>query len=110
MPAPPTPFRIFIRADEAFVGVNDQFVTALDLLAEPVASDVAIGTAFFDVDFLQNRITAYEDFRVWALPSDPASTIAQDVPAATPLISDGAPEPTSAPLQPTNTPLPIATP
>jgi hypothetical protein len=89
--------QIFVRADEALVGVNDQFVTALDLLAEPVASDVAIGTAFFDVDFLQDRVTAYEDFRVWELASDPATTLAEDVPAATPLMSDGAPAPVSTP-------------
>ncbi len=78
--------QIFVQGDEALVGVNDQFVTALDLLAEPVASDVAIGTAFFDVDFVQDRITPYEEFRVWALPFNPASpTPAEDVPAATPL-------------------------
>ena len=60
--------QLFVRAGEALAGVNGQFVTAFDLTAEPVAADVSVGTAFFNVDFVQDRITPYQEFRVWEAP------------------------------------------
>jgi S1-C subfamily serine protease len=90
--------QLFVRAGEALVGVNDQFVAALDLPAEPVAADVWVGTAFFGVDFVQDRITSYRDFRVWELPTEPApSTLAQEESTATAFKSESAPSPTGTP-------------
>lgn len=59
--------QLFVEDGRALVGVNGEFVAALDLVHEPVAADVLAGAAFFDEDFERGRVTAYEDFQVWEI-------------------------------------------
>lgn len=58
---------LFVEAGRALVGVNGEFVAAIDLVHEPVAADVLAGAAFFDEDFERGRVTAYEDFQIWEI-------------------------------------------
>jgi hypothetical protein len=58
---------LFVEDGRALVGVNGEFVTAVELAASPIAGDVLAGAAFFDEDFAQDRVTAYEDFKVWEI-------------------------------------------
>ena len=100
-----------MRASQALFGVNGQFVIAFDLTTEPVAADVSVGTASFNVDFVQDRITSYQDFRVWELPPEPASTaLAQEESTATAFKSDDAPGSSSTLGQTTSTPQSTANP
>ena len=59
--------QLFVRGDVALFGVNGEYVAAIELLAPPVVSDVQIGTAFFNEDFVQDRATGYEGFSVWQM-------------------------------------------
>jgi len=61
--------QLFVKEKRAYVGINGKFATALDLPAEPVTSDVLIGSGFFSEDFLIGRIADYKDFVVWDLTS-----------------------------------------
>ncbi len=68
----PTPgaanqFQLFVRGDIALFGVNGEYVASIALPTAPLAADVQIGTAFFDDDFVQNRVTAYEGFSIWQM-------------------------------------------
>ena len=64
--------QLFVRGGVALVGVNGEFVAAIELLGPPVVSDVQVGAAFFDEDFVQDRATAYEGFSVWQMRIDTA--------------------------------------
>jgi hypothetical protein len=57
--------QLFIAGSQALVGVNGELAAVVDLPAEPVASDVLVGAAFFGEDFVQGRVTSYEGFSVW---------------------------------------------
>ena len=59
--------QLFVRGGVALFGVNGEYVAAIELLAPPVVSDVQIGTAFFNEDFVQDRATGYEGFSVWQM-------------------------------------------
>lgn len=58
---------LFVEEGRALVGVNGEFVSAVDLAEAPIAADVLVGAAFFDEDFVQGRVTEYEDFEVWEI-------------------------------------------
>jgi hypothetical protein len=59
--------QLFVDDDEALFGVNGALVVAIGLSATPLASDVQIGTGFFNEDFVVGRVTDYRDFRVWEM-------------------------------------------
>lgn len=59
--------QLFVEEGRALVGVNGEFVAAIDLAAAPVAADVLVGAAIFAEDFVQGRVTTYEDFRIWEI-------------------------------------------
>lgn len=58
---------LFVEGDRALFGVNGELVAVVTLPAAPAASDVQIGTGFFNEDFVVSRITDYRDFQVWEL-------------------------------------------
>jgi hypothetical protein len=60
--------QLFVEGERALFGVNGQFVSAIDLAAPPVASDVLIGTGMFNEDFVTGRVTDFQDFQVWEFP------------------------------------------
>jgi hypothetical protein len=59
--------QLFVEDGRALIGVNGEFVAAIDVAAEPLPADVLVGTAFFSEDFVPGRVTAYEDFKVWEI-------------------------------------------
>lgn len=61
--------QLFVVGKRAYFGVNGEFATAIDLPAEPLTSDVLIGSGFFNEDFQIGRISDYKDFLVWELTS-----------------------------------------
>jgi hypothetical protein len=61
--------QLFVLGKRAYFGVNGEFATAIDLPAEPLTSDVLIGSGFFNEDFQIGRISDYKDFLVWELTS-----------------------------------------
>lgn len=60
-------FQLFVDADRALFGVNDELAAVVSLPDAPIASDVLVGTAFFSEDFVQGRMTGYEGFSVWQM-------------------------------------------
>jgi hypothetical protein len=58
---------LFVEGSRALLGVNGELVAAADLPGTPVASDVQIGSGFFNEDFLVGRVTDYRDFAVWEI-------------------------------------------
>jgi hypothetical protein len=83
-----------VAAGVGLFGVNGQLVAAFELGDATPAGDVRLGSAFFGEDFVQDRATDYEDFRVWDLLGATAAT------------STSVPTPTAVP---TSTPAPTAT-
>ena len=58
---------LFVEGSHGLLGVNGELVAAVDLPGTPVASDVQIGSGFFNEDFLVGRVTDYRDFAVWEI-------------------------------------------
>jgi hypothetical protein len=61
--------QLFVSGNRAYFGVNGEFAAAIDLPAEPLTSDVQIGSGFFNEDFQIGRKSDYKDFLVWELTS-----------------------------------------
>jgi hypothetical protein len=109
---------LIVDGDVALVGVNGELAATIRLTSPPVVSDVSVGTSFYSDNFVQDRVTEYEDFRVWAidettLPGTPSAT-STPRPTSTPVhtfapLRTATPVPTSAPPL-TSTPLPTSTP
>ncbi len=61
--------QLFVVQNRAYFGVNGEFASVIELPAEPLASDVQIGSGFFNEDFQIGRKSDYKDFLVWDLTS-----------------------------------------
>lgn len=57
--------QLVIEGSRALVGVNGELAAVVALPDPPVAADILAGAAFFGEDYVQDRVTAYEGFRVW---------------------------------------------
>jgi hypothetical protein len=47
--------------------VNGELVAVVALAATPSASEMLVGASFFNEDFVQGQVTAYEGFSGWEL-------------------------------------------
>jgi hypothetical protein len=57
--------QLFVNGGRALVGVNGELAAVVELPESPVASDILVGASFFQEDFVQGRVTAYDGFSVW---------------------------------------------
>ena len=58
---------LVVVGDTGYLGVNDKFITTLDLSSSSGKGDVAVGTAFFGSNFKVGASTSYKNFTVWSV-------------------------------------------
>jgi len=72
---------LVVVGDTGYLGVNDAFVTELDLSSSSGKGDVAVGTAFYGANFKNGASTPYQNFTIWSVKAD-ATTSTGKTPAA----------------------------
>jgi len=67
--------QLLVDGNQALFGINGELVSAMELRGAPVDDRVNILIGLYAEDSVQDRVTEYQDFRVWDLnggaPSNP---------------------------------------
>ncbi|MBX6723597.1 MAG: hypothetical protein IRY92_10235, partial [Dactylosporangium sp.] len=64
---------LVVDGDTGYFGVNDQFVSELDLSSVDGSGDIAVATGFFQGSSQSGASTPYRNFVVWSLEAAPAT-------------------------------------
>lgn len=73
---------LVVVGNDGYLGVNDQFVTKLDLSSVTGKGDIAVGTAFFATNFKAGATTTYDNFTVWSVKKGASTTTGGKTPTA----------------------------
>lgn len=60
---------LVVMGDKGYLGVNGDFVSALDLSDISQSGDIAVGSSFFQGSFVEGAVTGYEDLVIWEVDS-----------------------------------------